>query len=96
MPEALDVTCPCCGSTLKVDPGTGAVVWVEEKKGPARDLDDLVNRVHSARSQLDDKFTRSMKQNANRKDILERKFEEAKRRAEKDPGGKPPNPFDWD
>ena len=36
MPEALDVTCPCCEALLKVDPETGAVVWVDKKKGPAR------------------------------------------------------------
>jgi len=29
MPEALDVSCPCCGALLKVDPETGAVVWAD-------------------------------------------------------------------
>src|SRR4026209_2197867 len=41
MPEALDVTCPCCGSLLKVDPETGSVVWLDKKKAPAQDFDDL-------------------------------------------------------
>lgn len=94
MPEALDVTCPCCSALLKVDPETGAVVWAEQKKEPAKSLDDLVKRVHSNRSVLDEKFARSVQQTRNQKDILEKKFEEARRRAAADPTGRPPNPFD--
>ena len=29
MPEALDITCPCCEALLKVDPETGTVVWAD-------------------------------------------------------------------
>jgi hypothetical protein len=94
MPEALDVTCPCCGSLLKVDPETGTVVWLDKKKEPARDFDDLVNRVHSQKSLLDEKFARSVQQNRNQREILDKKFEEAKKRAALNPNERPPNPFD--
>ena len=94
MPEALDVTCPCCGAVLKVDPETGAVVWADRKKEPARDFDDLVNRVRSQKSTLDEKFQRSVQQTKNQREIIEKKFEEARRRAEADPQKRPPNPFD--
>jgi hypothetical protein len=93
MPEALDVTCPCCSALLKVDPETGAVVWVDQKKAPARSLDDLVTRVHSQKDLLDEKFARSVQQTRHSKQILERKFEEARRRAADDTT-KPPHPFD--
>ena len=97
MPEAVDVTCPCCDAMLKVDPDTGAVVWVDKKKKePAQDFDELVNRVASNRSLLDDKFARSVQQNRNSKDILEKKFAEAAKRAALDPNKKPHNPFDND
>jgi len=96
MPEAVDVLCPCCESKLKIDPETGAVVWMEKKKEPAKSFDDLLGRVHSQRSVLDEKFARSVAQTRNAKDILEKKFEEARKRAEKDPTGRPPNPFDND
>jgi hypothetical protein len=96
MPEALDVTCPCCDTLLKVDPDTGAVVWADKKKAPAKDFDELVDRVRSQKSALDDKFARSMAQNRNQKDILEKKFEEARRRAAENPNERPPNPFDND
>ena len=97
MPEAVDVTCPCCDAMLKVDPETGAVVWVDKKeKGPAHTFDDLVNRVASSRSLADEKFARSVQQNRNSKDILEKKFAEAAKRAAADPTKRPPNPFDND
>lgn len=96
MPEALDVRCPCCQAALKIDPETGAVVWAEEHKGPAQNLDDLVSRVRSARGALDEKFERSMTQTRHQKDILEKKFEEARKRAEADPHKRPINPFDLD
>jgi len=94
MPEALDVPCPCCGALLKVDPETGSVIWADKKKAPAKDFDDLVSRVASQKSVLEDKFARSVAQTRNQKDILEKKFEEARKRAAADPTGRPPNPFD--
>jgi len=94
MPEALDVSCPCCGALLKVDPETGAVVWADRKKEPAKDFDDLVSRVRTHKSTLDEKFARSVQQTKHAREILEKKFEEAKKRAEADPLKRPPNPFD--
>jgi hypothetical protein len=94
MPEALDVTCPCCGALLKVDPETSSVVWADKKQAPAKDLDDLVTRVQSQKGRLDEKFARSMQQTRHQREILDKKFEEARRRAAADPSGRPPNPFD--
>lgn len=94
MPEALDVSCPCCGSLLKVDPETGSVVWADKKKAPAKDFDELVSRVQTQKSQLDEKFARSVQQTRHQREILDKKFEEARRRAAADPTGRPPNPFD--
>jgi len=94
VPEALDVSCPCCGALLKVDAETGSVVWADKKKAPVKDFDDLVSNVHSQKSLLDEKFARSIRQTKNSKEILERKFEEARKRAAADPTKRPPNPFD--
>jgi molecular chaperone GrpE (heat shock protein) len=94
VPEALDVACPCCGALLKVDPDSGAVVWADKKKAPPKDLDDLVDRVRSQKSVLDEKFARSVQQTRNARELLEKKFEEARKRAAADPTGRPPNPFD--
>ena len=94
MPEALDITCPCCEALLKIDPETGSVVWVDKKKVPAKDFDELVNRVRSQKSVLDEKFQRSVQQTRHQREILDKKFEEARRRAAEDPLVRPPHPFD--
>jgi hypothetical protein len=94
VPEALDLICPCCGATLKVDPETVAVVWADKNKARAKDLDDLVSRVHSHKSELDQKFARSVEQTRHQHEILEKKFAEARKRAAADPDRRPPNPFD--
>lgn len=94
MPEALDVTCPCCGALLKVDPETASVVWADKKKAPPKDFDDLVTRVRSQKSVLEEKFARSVEQTRHSREILDKKFEEAKKRAAADPDARPPNPFD--
>lgn len=94
MPEALDVECPCCGARLKIDAETGAVVWADKKKEPAKNFDDLLNRVSSQKSVLDEKFARSVHQTKNQREILEKKFEEARKRAAESPNERPPNPFD--
>jgi hypothetical protein len=96
MPEALDVHCPTCDSHLKIDADTGAVVWVEKKKEAAKSFDDLLARAHGNKSVLDEKFARSVAQNKNAKEILDRKFEEAKKRAAENPNERPPHPFDLD
>ena len=93
MPEALDVTCPCCEALLKVDPETGSVVWADPKKQPPKDFDDLVSRVKAQKSVLDEKFARSVQQTRRASEILDKKFEEARKRAAEDPS-RPPHPFD--
>jgi len=94
MPEAIDIACPCCEAMLKVDPETGAVVWVDKKKAPAKDFDDLVSRVQSQKSLVAEKFARSVEQTKKQHEILDRKFEEARKRAALNPNERPPNPFD--
>jgi hypothetical protein len=93
MPEAVDIVCPCCEALLKVDPETGSVVWADRKKEKPKDFDDLVTRVQSHKSVLDEKFARSVRQTRHSAEILDKKFEEARKRAEAD-DSRPPHPFD--
>jgi hypothetical protein len=70
------------------------VVWADKKKEPVKDFDDLLNKVSSQKGVLDEKFARSVQQNRNQREILEKKFEEARKRAAENPNVRPPNPFD--
>jgi hypothetical protein len=53
-----------------------------------------VHRVEAQRSVLDQKFARSVQQTKRASEILDKKFEEARKRAEQDPTTKAPHPFD--
>jgi hypothetical protein len=79
-----------------VDPETGSVVWADQKRPKAKDLDELVSRVQSQKSVLDEKFAQSVKRNKHQREILDKKFEEARKRAAADPDTRPLNPFDLD
>ena len=65
-------------------------------EGSTRSFDDLVNGAQSRKGILDEKFARSVQHTKHSKQILDKKFEEARRRASKEPDRKPPNPFDYD
>jgi len=52
--------------------------------------------VRSQKSVLDEKFARSVQHTRRASEILEKKFEEARKRAEADPASKAPHPFDND
>ena len=95
MPEAIDITCPCCEAVLKVDPETGSVVWADKKKPKPKNFDDLVSKVGSRRSVIDQKFARSVQQTRHQSEILDKKFEEARKRAAHD-DKPPPHPFEND
>ncbi len=95
MPEALDITCPCCEALLKVDPETGSVIWADRKKKTPKSFDDLVTGAQSRKKLADEKFARSVHQTRHASEILDKKFEEARKRAESD-DSPPPHPFEND
>src|ERR1700730_4169040 len=96
--DNLHVTCPCCHSKLTVDPVFGAVLSHEEppKAGPNVDLTDAQKILADQNRQREDKFRDSWFQEANKEDILAKKFEEAMKKAKDTPTGKPIRDFDLD
>jgi DNA anti-recombination protein RmuC len=96
MPKNLRITCPCCESLLVVDPESGAILREERKlKREHQSLDDALDHVKAQRREAEEKLSRAMEESRHRQEILEKKFEEAKKKAaeSKTP---PPRPFDGD
>ena len=94
--RSFKVTCPCCDTVLHLDRKTAAILLEERtRKGPAKTLEqaarDVASRHKQARAQLD----QAMEERRHKDEIMEKKFEEAKRKAEKD-DTVPPRPFDFD
>ncbi len=96
MAKNLEILCPCCESTLVVDPVSGEVLLHKAKPaGPGKTFEAMVSQLAASKSEMEKKFDRNIESQKDRGRILEERFREALERADKD--DKPPvNPFDLD
>jgi len=95
--DILRVTCPSCGGTLHLDRETGAILLEERpKKGPARTLEEAARETAARHEQAEAQLERAMEEARHKDEILEKKFREAVKKAEKDDAPPPPRPFDLD
>lgn len=94
-----DLTCPCCGAILKVDPETEAVIShvAPVKPKTFNDLDEAARAMKEQDSRRDSIFRQSIEAQKHASDLLEKKFQEALRKAKESPDtGKPIRDFDLD
>ena len=93
----LEVTCPCCNSTLVVDLNLGRVVsHVEPERGNKPELSDAQRIIAEEAARREAIFQQSVDAEKTRGDALSRRFEEALRQAKKEPVSKPTRDFDLD
>ena len=95
MAANFEVTCPCCESFLVIDRLTGEVLFHKEKERKITgSLDAMVSKLESQKSEIAKKFDKELESQKDRARLLEEKFQEALKRADKD---KPYiNPMDMD
>jgi hypothetical protein len=94
-----EVPCPCCGAMLKVDPGTKAVISHVAKAIPKtfNDIEEAARSMREQDSRKESLFRQSVEAEKNKADLLEKKFQEAIRKAKESPDtGKPIRDFDLD
>jgi len=94
-----EVACPCCGATLKIDPEVKAVIAHTPKAVPKtfEDMEAAARAMKEQDSRKESIFRQSVEAQKNQADLLERKFQEALRRAKETPDtGKPLRDFDLD
>ncbi|HEX6803606.1 MAG TPA: hypothetical protein VF133_07995 [Terriglobales bacterium] len=94
-----DLTCPCCGAVLKVDVDTHAVISHVAPVKPKmfNDLDEAARAMKEQDNRRDSIFRQSVEAQKNAADLLEKKFQEALRKAKESPDtGKPIRDFDLD
>ena len=91
-PQPFEIGCPCCGALIKVDPESRAVIAHTAPVRP-RTFEDLEAAAVSMREQdsrRESLFQQSVEAEKNKSDILEKKFQEAVKRAKETPDtGKP-------
>ena len=93
----LEITCPCCRSTLVVDTNLRRVVSHHEpERGDKPELNAATKILAAEDARREALFAQSVEAEKGRDDALARRFEEALRQAEKEPVTKPLRDFDLD
>ena len=95
--KKIEVECPCCSNRLTVDAATGDVL-AERRAKPdlAKTFDDAMSSVQSGANRREDAFDKAHDRTRRLDDVLEKKFEEARKKAAENPSDKPFNPMDAD
>jgi predicted amidophosphoribosyltransferase len=88
--------CPCCESTLTIDAQTGALISHEEKSKPIASFDEMLKGLDKQKQMRDQLFQQELGSQKDRERLLEEKFQEAMKRAEKDKDKPYINPLDID
>jgi hypothetical protein len=94
-----DLTCPCCGALLKVDEETRAVIahTAPVKPKTFNDMEEAARAMKEQDSRRDSIFRQSVEAQKNASDLLEKKFQEAVKKAKETPDtGRPIRDFDLD
>jgi hypothetical protein len=94
-----EVKCPCCGSTLQIDPETEVIIQHHEpeKKPAIEDLHAAVQQLKGEADRRNQVFEKSFASHLSGEKVREKKFEELLRQAKEDKSGAPPKrPFDLD
>jgi ribulose kinase len=92
-----DVTCPCCSALLKVDSEARAVIahTAAVKPKTFNDMEAAAKAMREQDSRRESIFQQSVEAQRNASSLLEKKFQEALKKAKESPDtGKPIRDFD--
>jgi hypothetical protein len=93
----LEVTCPCCQTTLVVDTNLGRVVSHHEPdRGNKPELSNAHGILAAEAARREALFQQSVDAEKGRGDALSKRFDEALRQAKQEPVSKPVRDFDLD
>jgi hypothetical protein len=88
----IEVVCPCCQASLKIDPITEAVISYKapEKPRTVEDIDAAMNLFRGEASRREEAFQKSVEAHRKSKEVLSRKFDELLKQAKENPDSPPP------
>jgi hypothetical protein len=87
-----EVLCPCCQATLKIDPGTRAVIahHAPEKPRTIEDISAGLERLKGEAAKREEAFRKSFEAEKMGAEIRARKFDELFKKAIENPDEPPP------
>ena len=94
--ERFNIICPCCEATITIDAQTGAVLSHVVQKKVLGSFEDLKGELSKQKDMRDQLFAQEMSSVKDRERLLDEKFKEALKRADKDTGIPFRNPLDMD
>jgi predicted amidophosphoribosyltransferase len=94
--EKITIVCPCCEAALTVDASTGALIAHEEKKKKLGSFEDLRSDLDKQKELREQLFSQEQQAQKDRQRILQEKFDEAFKKADKNPDEPFKNPLDYD
>ncbi|MFN2453978.1 MAG: 2-nitropropane dioxygenase [Pyrinomonadaceae bacterium] len=94
--ERFTIMCPCCDATITIDAQTGAIISHEEKSKPVASFDEMLKGLDKQKEARDQLFAQELNSQKDRERLLEEKFREAMKRADKDKDKPFINPLDVD
>jgi len=95
--QPFEISCPDCGTILKVDPVTRAVIshTAAPRKKTFEDFGEAARALREADARRDSLFAQSVDAQKNKDDLLAKKFAEAVKKAKESPlTDKPLRDFD--
>ena len=93
----IEVTCPCCSSTLVIDLNLARLVGFKEIENPNKpELSEAHRILADEAARREAAFQQSVESEKTRGDALSKRFEEALRQAREEPISKPTRDFDLD
>jgi hypothetical protein len=90
------IICPCCEATLIIDAQTGAIISHQEKAKPLASFEEMAKEMERKKQVREQVFSQELGSHKDRDRLLEEKFREAMKRAEKDKDTPYRNPLDFD
>ncbi|MBV9669649.1 MAG: hypothetical protein JOZ43_01720 [Acidobacteriales bacterium] len=96
--ESFEIACPCCGALIVVDPSVHGVIshTPPPSKRTFENLDAATHALKDQETRRESLFRQSVEAERNKADLLNRKFEEAMKKAKDSPVERPLRDFDLD
>ena len=96
--HTIQVTCPCCNATLRVDAGTGTVRDWQEAKDPRKsaDLKDAMKLLAEEKARVDARYQEIVRADREKGATMDKKFKEFMEKSQDAPPTKPLRDVDLD
>ena len=93
------VTCPCCGAKLTVDPALKAIIHHElppKPVGPVKDLKEAMEALKGEAEKRRALFQQAAEAEKDKSKVLDKRFQEALKKAKDEPVERPTRDIDLD